>query len=189
MNNIFIFLFSLITLLYAEDKMLWDLGIIIKAENNTPNTKNDIIKPLISNTQIAPLYKKHDDINPFDIANIKIDPKHLLKLLYLNNQYFELTDYVQKIKNINSKFYSFNDEQILIYADALYQIGNYNEAINNLYLLSESYPIDEKYFILALYNKKAGNINSMVKLLNNLITDYPNSDYIKLAKLQAQQLK
>ena len=78
---------------------------------------------------------------------------------------------------------SFGDNEIFIYSDALYRLGKYNEAINSLNFLSSNHPIDEKYFIQALYNKRLGNITEMNILLNNLISNYPNSEYIKLAKL------
>ena len=82
-----------------------------------------------------------------------------------------------------------NDNKIIVYSDALYRLGNYNEAIKNLAYLSEIYPADGKYFLLALYNKKLGNINGAVTFLDNLISDYPNSEYYKLAKLQMRILK
>ena len=41
---------------------------------------------------------------------------------------------------------------------------------------------------LAEHNKKNGDLTSMVKLLNDLILEYPNSEYIKLAKLQTQRI-
>ena len=43
--------------------------------------------------------------------------------------------------------------------------------------------------MLALYNKKAGNEKNMITLLKNIIEGHPDSDYMKLAKLQIQGLK
>ena len=51
------------------------------------------------------------------------------------------------------------------------------------------YPLDEKYFTLALYNKKEGNINAMIGLLEQLIHECPKSDYFKLAQLQIKGFK
>jgi len=187
MSNILIFIFSFTTILFAKDKILWDLGIIIQSQNN--RSSNNVIKPLVSNTQIAPSYKNNiSDINSFDIIDIKMNPAHIMRLLYWNNQYLRLTKYIKKLQTNKESTYVLGDEQLLIYADALYRIGDYEDAINNLNLLSKDYPSDEKYFTLALYNKKAGDIQKMTNLLNNLITEYPDSDYIKLAKLQIRGL-
>ena len=189
MNKIFILILSCLTILLSEDKVLWDLGITIKSKDIPEVIKNtNDIKPLIANTQIEPLYKKELKVDSFKNMNLTIGPKHLVKLLYLNNQYFKLTEYIQNL-NSEEAFLTLNDEQLLIYADALYQIGDYNHAIKNIDLLSDDYPIDEKYFLLALYNKKSGNINRSIKLLNSLISECPDSEYIRLAKLQTRELK
>ncbi len=82
-----------------------------------------------------------------------------------------------------------NDEQRFIYADALYQINNYQDAINHIKQLSNHYPLDEKYFTLALYNQKAGNKYIAKTFLDKLIVECPNSEYFKLAKLQTQKIK
>ena len=183
MSKIIIFLLSITTLLIAEDKMLWDLGIVIKSKEYE---NNNIIKPLISNTQIMPSYKKIEKTDFLSISELSIKPKHIIKLLSLNNEYFKLIEYVKNMENQSDEL---NDQHLFIYADALYQINNYNDAIKNINLLSDNYPIDEKYFILALYNKKAGNTEITKDILNKLINEYPKSEYIKLAKLQTQRLK
>ena len=51
MNKILL-LISCLSFLFSEQKILWDLGVTIKNEKN----ENAILKPLISNTQIAPTY-------------------------------------------------------------------------------------------------------------------------------------
>tara|TARA_Y100000814_G_C12194729_1_gene355923 strand:- start:129 stop:704 length:576 start_codon:yes stop_codon:yes gene_type:complete len=191
MNKNFIFIFSFLAFIFSEDKILWDLGVTIKSKDSNFSFKKntDSIKALISNTQIAPLYKDNFKINLFDdIITSNIESQHIIKLLYLNNKYFQLTEFIESLKESDQKSI-LNDEQLLIYSDALSQIGNYNEAILNVNLLSDNYPHDEKYFLLALYNKKLGNINKTITLLNSLISEYPNSEYIKLAKLQTRELQ
>ena len=191
MNKNFIFIFSFLAFIFSEDKILWDLGVTIKSKDSNFSFKKntDSIKALISNTQIAPLYKDNFKIDLFDdIITSNIESQHIIKLLYLNNKYFQLTEFIESLKESDQKSI-LNDEQLLIYSDALSQIGNYNEAILNVNLLSDNYPHDEKYFLLALYNKKLGNINKTITLLNSLISEYPNSEYIKLAKLQTRELQ
>ena len=61
MNKIIIFLLHIITLLIAEDKMLWDLGVIIKSKDS--GGTNELIKPLIANTQIVPSYNSTNQLN------------------------------------------------------------------------------------------------------------------------------
>ena len=187
MNKIIIIILLIIlsSFILAKDKVLWDLGMIIKSDKNQ-STKNSTIKPLISNTHIMSSYKNSDNINTAYSPIGSIEFKHIIKLLYIKNQYFELTQYIKNLRKTNN---TLNDEQILIYSDALYRLGNYSQAIVAINLLSEDYPLDEKYFTLALYNKKLGNIKNALDLLNNLISKYPNSEYIKLSKLQSKILK
>ena len=71
----------------------------------------------------------------------------------------------------------------------MYRLGIYNDAISNLNQVSKNYPNDEKYFTLALYNKRNGTTKMMVSLLDDLIANYPNSEYAKLAKLQLNRLR
>ena len=178
-----ILLIALMNILFAEDQILWDLGIVIKKDHTSTS---DVIKPLISNTQIKPSYvESMKQLNLFDISSLAIPSNHIINLLYWNKQYLKLTEYV----NDNWDIESISDVDRIIYSDALYQLGQYNQAIDNLNLLSESYPKDEKYFMLALYNKKVGNKKDMVALLKNIIEEHPDSDYINLAKLQIQGLK
>ena len=170
-------------ILLSEDKILWDLGVVIK--NNQQN-QHSMIKPLLSNTQIKPSYgQSMKTLDFLDISTLAIPQNHIINLLSLNKQYAKLTNYIQNIITDGK----LTDVERLIYADALYQLGDYNKGIENLNLLSVTYPIDEKYFILALYNKKAGNIKDMVNLLNHIINEYPDSDYYKLAQLQIRGLK
>ena len=188
MNNALRLLIGLLLLniSFSENQNLWDLGIIIEPNNNYLDNEKNIIKPLISNTKIKPQYKTSLDPNLLDEYDAKINPKHKIKLLYWNNEYFRLTQY---IKQNQTSMGVMADEQLLIYADALYQLGKYNHAIETLNLLSNKYPVDEKYFLLAQYNKKAGNKEYMLNLLNNLLSEYPDSEYAKLAKLQTYQRK
>ena len=185
-NKIILIVLSLTTLLFSDDKLFWDLGVVIKSNNNKiVKNNNSLIKPLTANTQLVPSYKKTENMDFSNISILPLDKKHLIKLLYLINEYFSLTKYIQELEKNNVDL---SNEQIIIYSDALYRIGNYEQAINIINLLSDDYPGDEKYFKLAIYNKKNGDLTSMVKLLNDLILEYPNSEYIKLAKLQTQRI-
>ena len=120
-----------------------------------PREEKSIIKPLISNTQITPQYKSFNKIFELNLAATKLPPSHIIKLLYVSDRYVELIEYVDAICSNKEKI-NLNDNQIIIYSDAFYRLGKYNEAINSLNTISENYPIDEKYFLLALYNKKLG---------------------------------
>tara|TARA_Y100000996_G_C22522355_1_gene642988 strand:+ start:113 stop:667 length:555 start_codon:yes stop_codon:yes gene_type:complete len=184
MNNILIFIIIISNIVFSEDKILWDLGVIIK--NNQQN-QHSMIKPLLSNTQIKPSYgQSMKNLDLLDISTLSIPQNHIINLLSLNQQYAKLAKYIQQDVIKDEEL---TDVERLIYADALYQLGDYNKGIENLNLLSPTYPIDEKYFILALYNNKAGNIKQMVNLLNDIINKYPDSDYYKLAQLQIRGLK
>ena len=80
----------------------------------------------------------------------------ILLISYIGDkQYLKLTEYVNDTWDIES----ISDIDRIIYADALYQLGQYNQAIDNLNLLSESYPKDENisclhYIIKRLEIKK-----------------------------------
>ena len=110
----------------------------------------------------------------------------IIKILYVSERYVELAEYFH---NIYGEEKSFTDIDRMIYSDVLYRLGKYKEAINSLEFISEDYPIDEKYFLLALYNKKTGNIHATNIYLDNLISDCPDSEYYKLAKLQYKSFK
>ena len=167
---------SFFSVLFSQEKIFWDLGVVIK-DSKKQQTQN-IIKPLISNTQISPVYKNHEDSNLFDLTTSNLSSNHIVKLLYISERYFELAKYVE---NLDLTGNSLNDDEILIYSDSLYRLGNYDKAIMWLNQLSEDYPNDEKYFVLALCNKKLGKLDDMTILLEKLISNYPNSEYIKLA--------
>ena len=172
-------LYSIIclTFIFGQTKILWDLGVTI---TNQQDMQDGIVKPLIADTQIEPTYKNIYNKNLIDFQNSTIPPKHTIKILYISERYFELSNYIKSINNQHL----LSDDEIIIYSDSLYRLGLYDDAIICLNNLSSNYPDDEKYFTLALYNKKQGNVENMMELLNQLIQNYPNSDYIKLAELQ-----
>jgi len=180
MNRIII-LFSILftSLIFNQDKIFWDLGVIVKPK---VQLNQNSIKPLIANTQIAPTYKIND-FNLFDLTKTNLYPKQIIKLLYVKERYAELVEYVDNI-NTKSEENQLKDSEIFIYSDALYRLGKYNKALSNLNTLSTNYPLDQKYFVEALYNKKLGNIKQMNILLNKIMSVYPDSEYMKLAKLQ-----
>ena len=161
------------------NKVLWDLGVSIKSNNK-------IIKPLISNTQIIPEYNKNTDMHNLDIMKNQLSHDHIIKILYVSDRYAEL---VQYFDNQISSEDQLDDKYTIIYSDALYRLGKYNDAINSLNDISPDYPKDEKYFLFALYNKKIGNTEVTKIYLNKLISNYPNSEYYKLAKLQYKTIQ
>ena len=102
--------------------------------------------------------------------------------LYFSDRYAELVQYFDTV--FSQQVQVLEDQYTIIYSDALYRLGKYDAAINSINQVSSKYPKDEKYFMLALYNKKIGNMNQVTTYLNNLIAECPNSEYYKLAKLQ-----
>tara|TARA_B110000116_G_C16702880_1_gene520702 strand:- start:148 stop:684 length:537 start_codon:yes stop_codon:yes gene_type:complete len=178
MNKYLILLFMLTTI-FSKDIILWDLGVSILSDQENIT----VIKPLISDTQIIPEYNKNINIPKFNILTSNLSENHIIKVLYCSDRYAELVQY------LNDKNETLDDQHLLVYADASYRLGNYEEAVNTLSIISDDYPLDEKYFLFALYNKKSGNIKIATKYLNDLITEYPNSEYYRLAKLQVRTLK
>ena len=181
MNKLFALLMVFSTII-PNDIILWDLGVSIKSNNH--DNKNTI-KPLISDTQIIPEYNKTDDILNFNIIKSNLSSNHIIKILYCTDRYAELAKYLDNIYGENK---SLGDDHVVILSDALYRLGKYEEAINIMNIVSDIYPVDEKYFLLALYNKKSGNNAQASKYLNNLIVEHPDSEYYKLAKLQFKSL-
>ena len=181
MNKVF-YMLIISSFIFSEEKMFWDLGVIVETKSEIK--QSEIIKPLVSNTKITPKYNSMNNFNILNFNSNSINQKHIIKLLYFSERYFELTEFIKQLKTTK-----LTDDEIFIYSDALYRLGKYKKAIKNLNLLSSKYPGDEKYFLLALYNKKSGNKNEAKRLLNKLILNYPNSEYFKLAKLQTRILK
>ena len=170
---------SMITILIPNNTILWDLGVSIKSSDNS---ENNIIKPLISDTQIIPEYSKNTTIHKFDILSSNLSHDYIIKILYFSDRYAELVQYFDTV--FSQQVQVFEDQYTIIYSDALYRLGKYDAAINSINQVSSEYPKDEKYFMLALYNKKIGNMNQVTTYLNNLIAECPDSEYYKLAKLQ-----
>ena len=182
MNKLLVLLIIL-TFTFAEDVILWDLGVRIQSN---PIHKSNVIKPLISDTQIMPKYRESTNIKEFNLLNSNLSQNYIIKILYVSERYVELAEYFHHIYKEEK---TFNDIDRIIYSDVLYRLGKYEKAINSLEFISEEHPIDEKYFLLSLYNKKLGNIEASSVYLDNLISNYPESEYYKLAKLQFKSFK
>ena len=71
---------SFLSVLFSREKIFWDLGVVIK-DSKKQQTQN-IINPLISNTQISPVYKNPKDSNLFDLTTSNLSLSHIIKLLY-----------------------------------------------------------------------------------------------------------
>ena len=168
------------TIVFAQNKIFWDLGISIE-----PKQSPVAMKPLISDTKIIPKYKEYNNHEFIIYLEDNFSQKQIIALLYAKERYAELIKYTKRLEQSNIVLT--NDESYIV-EDALYRLGKYSDAIIKLSTLMTVHSSDEQYFLAALCNKKIGNIIEMKKMLTNLINECPNSEYIKLAKIQTNIL-
>ena len=116
MNKLLISLIIL-TFTFADEVILWDLGVRIKS--NTTYNKN-MIKPLIADTQIMPIYRESAYIKEFDLLSSDLPKNYIIKILYISERYVELADYFDHVYKEEK---TLNDVDRIVYSDVLYRLG------------------------------------------------------------------
>ena len=124
MNKLLIPLIVL-TFLFSKEKIFWDLGVIINSKHNIQ--EENIVKPLIANTQIAPQYKTLDNISKLNLMTSGLSPNYIIKLLYISERYAELVEYV---KNLPMQKDPLNDNQTMTSLTVLPASDRYENSRN-----------------------------------------------------------
>ena len=191
-------LFLIISMLFAERVNYWNLGISINRTsqrtvqktidiNNffaetatyqkTPNKFNESIYTLETNYLIEPT-------SFFIDKNIETkDANDSVKNLILNEEYFEAAKQIIYLADdkILSEFSDFDDFYYwssFIY----YNLENQPEAYNNIIMISNRENNPEILFLEALILKSIGQFKDSERILNQIISIFPNNDYANYSK-------
>jgi tetratricopeptide (TPR) repeat protein len=192
-------------ILFSEEYVLWDFGVVIKKSEKIAGSSQNFVKKEQSNTKInavisdpfiPPVKSTHPSLLPNHIAyqqqdfNFELNPE--MKL----NKVFLLTGkkYLQKnyrsviviLKQVDLTQLPDNERHDLEYwlADAFYQTGEYSKAQEIATSALEKNENDRLCLLLAMIYESQGNHKKAKKQYLKLATQYPNSDYISSARIK-----
>ena len=195
----------LFSTVFSEERVLWDFGVVIKKSEKIAVSSQNFVKKEQSNTKInavisdpfiPPVKSTHPSLLLNHIAyqqqdfNLELNPE--MKL----NQVFLLTgkNYLQKnyqsviviLKQVDLTQLPDNERHDLEYwlADAFYQTGEYSKAQEIATSALEKNESDRLCLLLAMIYESQGNHKKAKKQYLNLVTQYPNSDYISSARIK-----
>jgi len=200
-----IYLFSLLSFVMAEDSVyLWDLGVKIESQPQVI-VKSKTIK-VSENKKYATLTKRHVKPQLVNVELIRNDIRttthsiqefstlNYLEQYNLGNKYFTSGRYVEAIKLLERvDFSQLSSNQKIhlmkLHADALLNLGHYSRIVNIL-TENKAYDLnDELLFLLGISSTELGNKKIALHAFNEIIDNFPNSEYQNIAKLQVRVLK
>ncbi len=200
-----IYLFSLSSFAIAEDSVyLWDLGVKIESQPQVI-MKSKTIK-VSENKKYAALTKRHvnpqlvnvelirNDINTTTHSFQNFSTLNYLEQYNLGNKYFTAGRYVEAIKLLEMvDFSQLSSNQKIhlmkLHADALMNLGHYSRIVNIL-TENKAYDLnDELLILLGISSTELGNKKIALHAFNEIIDNFPNSEYQNIAKLQVRVLK
>ena len=200
-----IYLFSLLSFVMAENSVyLWDLGVKIESQPQLI-VKTKMIK-VSENKKYATLAKRHvkpqlvnvelirNDIMTTTHSIQEVPTLNYLEKYNLGNKYFTSGRYVEAIKLLERvDFSQLSSNQKIhlmkLHADALLNLGHYSRIVNIL-TENKAYDLnDELLFLLGISSTELGNKKIALHAFNEIIDNFPNSEYQNIAKLQVRVLK
>ena len=200
-----IYLFSLLSFVMAEDSVyLWDLGVKIESQPQVI-VKSKTIK-VSENKKYATLTKRYVKPQLVNVELIRNDIRttthsiqefstlNYLEQYNLGNKYFTSGRYVEAIKLLERvDFSQLSSNQKIhlmkLHADALLNLGHYSRIVNIL-TENKAYDLnDELLFLLGISSTELGNKKIALHAFNEIIDNFPNSEYQNIAKLQVRVLK
>ena len=200
-----IYLFSLLSFVMAEDSVyLWDLGVKIESQPQVI-VKTKMIK-VSENKKYATLAKRHVKPQLVNVELIRNDimttthsiqefsTLNYLEQYNLGNKYFTSGRYVEAIKLLEMvDFSQLSSNQKIhlmkVHADALLNLGHHSRIVNIL-TENKAYDLnDELLFLLGISSTELGNKKIALHAFNEIIDNFPNSEYQNIAKLQVRVLK
>jgi len=200
-----IYLFSLLSFVMAEDSVyLWDLGVKIESQPQVI-MKSKTIK-VSENKKYATLTKRHvkpqlvnvelirNNMNSTTHSIQEFSTLNYLEQYNLGNKYFTSGRYVEAIKLLERvDFSQLSSNQKIhlmkLHADALLNLGHYSRIVNIL-TENKAYDLnDELLFLLGISSTELGNKKIALHAFNEIIDNFPNSEYQNIAKLQVRVLK
>ncbi len=202
MRRILNILFIIGSLLIAEDKStyLWDLGVKI-GDKAAPQQKlvkengNSGKQASLSNRMVKPQKIKAElKSTNFLPKNSPMENLSDLEKLKFGEQYFFLGQYLSTIKYLEKIDFNAIGEiekkkLIYYYSDALYNLGKYERVVGILSESSDMTKTDEMLFLLGMSSLKCNDKKNAVYAFDELVKNYPESEYSFLANLQSRAIK
>ena len=205
MIKIGLLLFVFCTFSIADDSIyLWDLGVKIESQPQVI-VKSKTIK-VSENKKYATLTKRHVKTQLVNVELIRNDIRttthsiqefstlNYLEQYNLGNKYFTSGRYVEAIKLLERvDFSQLSSNQKIhlmkLHADALLNLGHYSRIVNILTENKAHDLNDELLFLLGISSTELGNKKIALHAFNEIIDNFPNSEYQNIAKLQVRVLK
>ena len=195
----------LFSAVFSEERVLWDFGVVINKSEKTVGSSQNFVKKEQSNTKInavisdpfiPPVKSTHPSLLPNHIAyqqqdfNFELNPEMKLNQVflltgkkYLQKNYQSVIAIIGQIKLSQLAENERRDLECLL-ADAFYQIGEYSKAQEIATSALEKNESDRLCLLLAMIYESQGNHKKAKKQYLNLVTQYPNSDYISSARIK-----
>jgi len=147
------------------------------------------VKPQLVNVELI-----RNDMNTMTHSIQEFSMLNYLEQYNLGNKYFTSGRYVEAIKLLEivdfSRLTSNQKIHLMkLHTDALFNLGYYSRIINIL-TENKAYDLnDELLFLLGMSSTELGNKKIALYAFNEIIENYPNSEYQNIAKLQVRVLK
>jgi len=193
-------------LLAEESIYLWDLGVKIathaqitdrvidQANDNKLIHKHAILtKRHINPTKVQVELKNKSETTPLSI-NRQFSSLSYLEKFKLGKNYFISERFVEAIKLLEMVDFSklSNKQQnhlIYIHTDSMYSLGKFGRVVELLSQNKEYELTDELLLLLGLSLIKIGKDEIALQAFNNILDNFPQSEYQNIAKIQTRALK
>ena len=192
-------------ILFSEECVLWDFGVVIKKSEKIAGSSQNFVKKEQSNTKInavisdpfiPPVKSTHPSLLLNHIAyqqqdfNFELSPEMKLNQVflltgkkYLQKKYQSVIAILEQIDLIQLAHHERHDLEYWL-ADAFYQTGEYSKAQEIVTSALEKNENDRLCQLLAMIYESQGNHKKAKKQYLKLATQYPNSDYISSARIK-----
>ena len=192
-------------ILFSEERVLWDFGVVIKKSEKIAGSSQIFVKKKQSNTKInavisdpfiPPVKSTHPSLLLNHIAyqqqdfNFELNPEMKLNQVflltgkkYLQKKYQSVIAILEQIDLIQLAHHERHDLEYWL-ADAFYQTGEYSKAQEQAISSFEKNENDHLCLLLAMIFESQGNHKKAKKQYLKLATQYPNSDYISSARIK-----
>ena len=196
----YFFSIFLCSFLLAEDSIyLWDLGVKINP-TKIGSEDEDIDQKVAALTKrhVSPKYISVERKKQSPLTSVIVSPQisslNNIEKYNLSNKYFTSGRYVETIRLLEMvEFNKLNPKQrrhlIQLHLKALFNLGYYIRIINILTENMANDLNDELLFLLGMSSIELGEKVHALQAFNEIIENYPKSEYQNIAKLQARVLK
>ncbi len=201
------------TLVFSENNILWDFGVVIRPPDIQNNQKDilhqypvnqevfqPIINALITDPFIPPV--KSTQSSQISDQSVIILPKKIMGFLSEKNisqiskeakKYYFKKNYRYVIELLYLRDLDMLSEQNrsdleYLLADAFYHIGEYKKALEQVLSLLKQNKSDRLYLLLSMIYESLGENNTAKENYLKLIDQFPNSDYITAATIKSRIL-